>query len=281
MIYTVKSKELTLSVDSFGCCLRSVFDNVRKRELLWQKDPAVWDCSDILIFPVIDRPTFDVDEKTYRCESKHGFVRNADFTLERITENSVTLSFLWTEETFRQFPFEFKLTAEFNVCGRTFTASYKAENFSDKTMPFFFGLHPAFCAENAQAELIFEKECSPTLHLLKDKRVYSQKKTEKLRTFHLSRKVFDELQTVIFSDTENVRYSLIADGTEYAIECNSPVLAFWSRTGGNYVCVEPWWGMADSENQPAELSQRKFVNLADGAETFSWKIAISEAKSRS
>lgn len=275
MIYTIKSDGLSLSVDSFGCCLCSLKDNRDNEELIWQKDEKIWNCQDILIFPIIDMPDYKIDGQTYKCDTKHGFVRHMDFALKNHTANSLTLETVSTEETLKQFPFEFKLTATFLVVDRTFEAVYEIFNMSDGVMPYYFGLHPAFAAKNAKAEVIFEKECTPVLHLLSNKVVSDTRILPPLKSLVLSRQIFDKLQTVILSEYGNTEFCFKTESREYDIECDSPSLAFWSRSNGDYICIEPWWGMADTLNQPCELSQRKFVNLTADKKIFGWKVTVN------
>ena len=47
-----------------------------------------------------------------------------------------------------------------------------------------------------------------------------------------------------------------------------PYLGIWETKGGNFVCVEPWCGIADSENATGELEEKEGINTLQPTEAF-------------
>ena len=69
------------------------------------------------------------------------------------------------------------------------------------------------------------------------------------------------------------------DGYTYTYRSDCPLWAFWSNeNGGDYVCVEPWWGINDNPAFPRELSLKPFMNFEMGeGSTFSYELTVSES----
>lgn len=51
-----------------------------------------------------------------------------------------------------------------------------------------------------------------------------------------------------------------------------PHLALWSKPGADYVCVEPWFGLPDSENESTDITQKVTYKTIEPKTAFS--IAI-------
>lgn len=275
MKYTIESDSASVTIDGLGCTLSSLLDKKTGSELLWQKDPAAWNCQDILIFPVIDRPTFGINGKSYCCDTKHGFVRTREFTPILAESNRLILETSSDEETKRQFPFDFNLRADFSVDGNTLSATYTITNKSDREMPFYFGIHPALKAENGEGILSFGQDCRPIVHYLKDKEVFKEERGETIKEIAVNKAVLNKYQTIILSDVPS-SYTLTTKSANFHFSCESPVLSLWSNPVGDYICVEPWWGMAVGKTMPFELADRQFVNKTRTASEFSYRLTINK-----
>ena len=58
---TIENKLFKVSVDETGALLTSVITKKNQQELLWQKNPDFWPNQDVVIFPVIGLPEYDVN----------------------------------------------------------------------------------------------------------------------------------------------------------------------------------------------------------------------------
>ena len=59
----IENSNLRVSITEVGSLLTSVYDKNLKQELLWQKDPAIWNSQDVLIFPIIGPATTSFNNK--------------------------------------------------------------------------------------------------------------------------------------------------------------------------------------------------------------------------
>ena len=69
-----------------------------------------------------------------------------------------------------------------------------------------------------------------------------------------------------------------SDGFNYKFNSSCPLWAFWSNEEeGDYVCIEPWWGINDFPAAPRELALKPFMNFDDGAgQAFSYMLTITK-----
>ncbi len=271
---TIGSKKLSVTVDTVGSCLASVWDKQNNRELLWQKDPSVWNGQDLITFPVIGHPSYFAKGKKYICDGKHGCVRYKQFEVISVTENTLSLRSAANEETLRQYPYNFVLTTHFAVEEDQLTVTYVVENADGEKMPYYIGGHPALHAKDGRGELVFQNVERPTVHLLDaDGKIYQSHVFGEIKSLFVDKDLMERYPTVIFSNFKSNKYMLVTEDANYEFSCDAPVLGLWSQPfGGDYICVEPWWGLSVEADMPEELSQRKFVNITDSATSYSYKV---------
>ena len=83
MLYFLKNKYITLTVDSFGASMHSII--FLGEERLWQGGDA-WNSRDVVIFPVVGHAyPYTAEGKEYNPKS-HGVARYSEFAL---VENSL------------------------------------------------------------------------------------------------------------------------------------------------------------------------------------------------
>ena len=90
MLYFLKNKYITLTVDSFGASMHSII--FLGEERLWQGGDA-WNSRDVVIFPVVGHAyPYTAEGKEYNPKS-HGVARYSEFAL---VENSLDTLILLT-----------------------------------------------------------------------------------------------------------------------------------------------------------------------------------------
>ena len=56
---------------------------------------------------------------------------------------------------------------------------------------------------------------------------------------------------------------------------DAPEIAIWSKqSGGDFLCVEPWWGFSAYDDMPKEISGRRDENIVEKEKTFTLAIEI-------
>ena len=55
-----------------------------------------------------------------------------------------------------------------------------------------------------------------------------------------------------------------------------PYLGIWAAKDADFVCIEPWCGIADSVNTNQQLIEKEGINVLDSTDQFerSWKLTL-------
>lgn len=272
MIYIIKNKFITLSVNSDGGSMTSV--NYLGEERLWQGD-EYWRSQDVVIFPVVGHAgEYTVDGKTYTPRS-HGVARYSEFALVDIGVDSLTLELDSNAVTRKTYPFGFVLKITYKLKKNKIEVTYNVQS-KDGKIPFYVGGHPGMKAPGGEAVIEFENEETPMCYPVDGSEPV---KMETLRRFVANKEFFKQCKTLQLSGLSGGAITAhTTDGYTYTYKSDCPVFAFWSNEeGGEYICVEPWWGINDSEGSPSELAEKPFINFADeSGRTFTYTLEISK-----
>ena len=115
MEYTISNEVLNVIVDDHGSQLLSI--KKAGVEYLWQRDPKYWNESSPMIFPFVAR----LKEHTYYMDNEkhimnnHGFARDEDYKVEKISEDEITFTLKDNENTYKQYPRRFTFTLRYKL----------------------------------------------------------------------------------------------------------------------------------------------------------------------
>ena len=56
---------------------------------------------------------------------------------------------------------------------------------------------------------------------------------------------------------------------------DTPYLGIWSKPGADFVCIEPWHGVADPQNFTGDFSAKPGINLVPPGHTKDCRMSIS------
>jgi galactose mutarotase-like enzyme len=273
----IENEFLRVSVDEVGALLTSVIAKDRGQELLWQKDPAFWPNQDVVIFPIIGFPEYDYEGKHYVIKTRHGFARAQLFSVKEKKADSVTLLLLDNPETREVYPFAFALEVTLSLKKHTLERKVKVINKSANPLPFALGLHQAFRAKfDGSASIEFNKAPSSYypmregLFKAPSKSIYAQREV-------LKKDLWSVNETWALPNDQHYEIS-VKTGFGYRLKFHfeAPEIAIWSKeAGGDFLCVEPWWGFSAYEGMPKEISERRDENVIKDNKTFVLDIEIS------
>jgi galactose mutarotase-like enzyme len=183
-------------------------------------------------------------------------------TLENKTDTSLTLSLKSSKETRENYPYDFLFKITYDLLESGIKITYFVQSLGGK-MPFYVGGHPGMYAPNGEAVIEFEKEEHPVEYPLG---FDSSVKIDNLKRFVANKQFFAECKTLqLGSLSGGSIYARTCDGYTYEYKSDCPLFAFWSNeNGGDYICVEPWWGINDFPAAPRELTLKPFINFDDG-----------------
>ncbi|MEO6001048.1 MAG: aldose 1-epimerase family protein [Chitinophagaceae bacterium] len=288
-MFTIENDLLTVNVTSKGAELDSIYHKRNKLEYLWSADPTVWGKKSPILFPIVGtlkNNTYYYEENAYVL-SRHGFAREHNFTLVEQSENSVSLSLKSDAETLKKFPFIFELIIAYTVVENSLTVTYKVINEDNKIMFFSVGGHPAFkvplVPETRYEEYYLEfdkKESAGRWPISPDGLIESiptplMENTDRIT---LSRELFYQ-DALVFKHLSSHQVSLKSDKTTHGFIfdfTSFPYLGIWAAKNADFVCIEPWYGIADTVNSNQQLPEKEGIQKLEAGETFKavWSVQL-------
>lgn len=271
----IGSSALRASINPFGAELSSLRD-AQGRDYMTDANPAFWTGRAPILFPIVGRLNDDllwIDGASYRME-KHGFARRSAFDPVDVTASGALFRMTDTVETRAQFPFHFLLEIGFSVSGAALTMTAKVGNDGDRAMPFSFGWHPAFAwplpggGARADHRIVFERPEPGMLRGLTPDGLIADDRLSPVigDTLLLADSLFEQ-DALIWEPVESRRLCYAgATGPQLDIEFpDTDRLGIWTKPGAQFVCVEPWHGIADRVGYAGEFADRPGVmTLAPG-----------------
>lgn len=274
----IENEYFRAEISEVGAVLTSFVAKKNGQELLWQKDPRYWDCQDVVIFPQIGKAPNLIEGESYDCPTRHGFTRISRFEVKAKSANSVTLELRDNSETRKTYPFSFLLEITHTLAGSKLIREAKITNYSAKMLPFSLGFHQAFKANyDGSGSIHFDK--APHYYypmrdgVLKAKEPSIYQQNEVLRS-----DLWRDNETWVLPNDAHYQI-LVKTGLGYCMKYHfdSPEIAIWRHSsGGDFLCVEPWWGFSTYEGMPKELSKRQDENLVHDEKTFRLEIEFNE-----
>ncbi len=257
---TIKNKFLQVSVKEIGaelCSIKSVKSN---KEYVWQANPEVWNSHAPNLFPVIGclkDGSFLYKGQEYKSP-KHGFVRsNKNVKLVEKSENSLTFRLMYSEDSLKIYPFKFEFNIKYILEENKVMIEHTIVNHGNEPMLFSLGGHPGFnCPMNADETyndyyLEFEKpETAETWRVQNDGLIGKETVPvfDEPKIINLHPHLFDD-DALIFKNLNSKKVSLKSRKSKQVLSMvfkDFPYLGIWAKPKADYVCIEPWIGIADS-----------------------------------
>jgi len=172
---TLQNDKLKICINITGAELCEISSVKNGTQFMWNANPEIWGNYAPNLFPIIGMlkdESYYFEGKKYQL-SKHGFIRNnSNFQIVEETNQSITLSLIFNEDSLKTYPFKFEYHVIYKLCENTLHITYRVVNVDLKSMYFSVGGHPAFkCPvfENevySDYQLVFETEETSQTHLL-------------------------------------------------------------------------------------------------------------------
>lgn len=260
-------------------------------EYLWQGDGKYWAGQAPVCFPITG-VLVDSKAKAFGkpCEMKrHGVARINPFEVCEQHKNSVTLVQKSSEQTRRQFPFDYELKIKYTIVGDTVTNEYIVTNTGKDKMPFVIGGHPAFNCPIDKDEkfedykVIFDKPVTkPCLRPDHQTGIVDVAKTYDVMncgdTLELKHDLFEENDALIFENCDAKSATLIgknSKGIKIEFQDMNNLLV-WSAVGNApFVALEPWMGISNCTDEDDVFENKRGMIILEPDETISIKFKIT------
>lgn len=275
-MYTIQNNILSVVVKAKGAELDSLYHRQHGLEYLWSADPLYWAKKSPVLFPVVGtlkNDQYGFEGRVFHL-GRHGFARDADFAVSEQSDTAISFMLESDAGTLEKFPFPFRFTIRYALQENSLGITFMVANTGRQPMYFSVGAHPAFkvpLEENTTYEdyfLEFESvenagrwPISPAglieavpVPLLSGSRVLPLTK----RLFFNDALVFKHLASrQVTLKSNKGSHGLLFNFTGF------PYLGIWAAKHADFVCIEPWCGIADSVNSSGQLENKEGINALE------------------
>jgi galactose mutarotase-like enzyme len=283
----IENECLKVSVHPMGAELTGLFNKHTGIEYLWNADPQYWAKHSPVLFPIVGTlkdNSYLFKGKSYRL-SRHGFAREQLFDVEKISAKEVT--FLLKDNTATQsvYPFTFVFRIRYELEKDLLNVQYEISNQSDETMYFSIGAHPAFRVPLTTGTtysdyyLQFEKSENAPRWLITPDGLISSQSTPLLmntRVLPLSKSLFHK-DAIVLKNLHSQKVQIRSDASPHGITMHFagfPFFGIWAAKNADFVCLEPWCGIADSEDSNQDFTLKEGIQKIRAGEKFTrtWSV---------
>ncbi len=283
-IVTIKNDNLEVQISTQGAEILSV--KKAGEEKIWQGDPKFWVDRAPILFPVcgcIWNGFYLLNGNRYEMVP-HGFVKKKEFEVVAEEKTQVTFLFESDEETKKIYPYDFKFRVMFKLNGDTLGVYYIVENHGDTDMYYNVGCHEGYATKNA-VDGYYVKFDKDTDEL--DTSIFIEKflanKTDKMKVGEkgVNLKEFfipeNDGKSILFENLPSKRLSLFK-GDKEVLSVYYPDfdhLVLWTRSGADFIAIEPWNGLPDVHSCDNVLETKKSVSKLEPKSTKSFYHSIT------
>ena len=288
-MYTIENEYLSATINEKGAELTSLVYKPSGQEYIWNADPTYWGKHSPVLFPIVGTlkdNTFIYNSKSYHL-SRHGFARDKVFDVTAQTADSINLTLQDDSETLKIYPFQFQFSLIYTLEEKKLAVTYLVKNPNNGGMYFSVGGHPAFKVPLAEG-LAYEDyylRFSATENagrwpiskdgLLEQIPVDLLSNTKRLP---LSKKLFAQ-DALVFKSLASTEVALKSDKDEAGFTFNFegfPYLGIWAAKDADFVCIEPWCGIADAVNASQKIEEKEGIIMLNKGAHFerTWSVEI-------
>jgi galactose mutarotase-like enzyme len=287
LMITLTNEHLQVNITPKGAELQSIYNKQTGLEYLWDGNPEFWGKKSPTLFPIVGglkNGSYEFEDKIYAM-GRHGFAREMTFEVTDQTNHTATFAIKATEETLKKYPFQFLFSITYAIEGNRLSVTYTVKNPNTGTMYFSVGTHPAFKVPLVQGDVYEDyylafntTENAGIYPLTADGLVELQpvpclENSNKLpltkALFYKDALVFKELKSTAISILNNKN----SHGLTYSYQ-DFPYMGIWAAKNADFVCIEPWCGIADNVATTSQLIEKEGINTLAPNEIFTRTWAV-------
>jgi len=253
-----------------GAELTRIYSKSTKLDYLWEGDSEYWNRQSPVLFPIVGGlkdKKYVVDGVEYELP-QHGFARDGEFKIIDQQQDFVVLELLSSEDSLKVYPFKFSLQITYRLERNKLTTAYKVINKDSKEILFSIGGHPGFKCPLVDGTSFedyyfeFPEDENPVQTFINIDVGLRKEKKDKVdlgKKINLRYDLFDN-DALIYEGLKSTKVALLSTKHKHGLSFDFTgfkYLAFWTKgKDAPFICIEPWWGIADSENGQNEFSEK-------------------------
>lgn len=288
-MFTIENQQVKAVINPKGAELSQLYHKGHDLDYLWNGDPAFWAKHSPALFPIVG--TLKNNSYFYNGQSyhlpRHGFARDKQFAVEEQTADAITFLLRDDEETKQVFPFAFEFRIKYTLYESSLAVTYAVTNTGKEDMYFSVGAHPAFKipivkgTDYTDYYLQFnQEESAPRWPISKDGLIETTPLPllQHTNRLNLSKDLFLK-DALVLKGIGSTIVTLRSDKTERGFRFDFPgfpFLGIWAAKNADFVCIEPWCGIADSVETNQQLPDKEGINKLASCEVFTrtWTVTL-------
>ena len=277
LMHVLQNSGTKVIISSLGAEIKSIIH--KGKELIYHGSEGFWQRSSPVLFPIVGSLNNGeyIHYNTTYAMSQHGFARDMEFVLTEDSENYCTFTLNSTPETLLSYPFIFELNIKYTLSENGLEMAYFVKNTGANTMFYNVGAHPAFVLDlSLRHSLCFEANEVEVQGLRNGKRVILPHKLN-LKNLEITDDLF-AADTIIIDNTKGIlgnTVKLICKNEPLVtLSFNSPYFGIWKQKNSPFICLEPWWGVADSAMHNGILEKKEGILSLQASEQRGHKWSI-------
>ncbi|WP_242205784.1 aldose 1-epimerase family protein [Aestuariivivens insulae] len=273
-MHTLKNDKLEITIKQIGAELCKIKSAKHNTNFMWDGNPNIWNGISPVLFPIIGAlkdGSYNFNGADYKLP-KHGFIRhNENMLLDKKNSNSLIFKLGYNEALLKMYPFKFEFYISYLLKDNTLEVTHTVKNRDNKTIYFSVGGHPAFkCPvfdDETYNDYKLELEHNETAkrHLINLENGLIADNTEPVfndsNIIKLRHDLFDN-DALVFKNLRSRKVTLMSNkyGAILTVSYpDFPYLGIWAKPEGDFVCIEPWLGIADSETTNQDFKTKEGI----------------------
>lgn len=287
-MYTISNDILQATILTKGAELSSLILLATGDDYMWPADEA-WSKHSPVLFPIVGtlkNNTYYHNNNAYQLP-RHGFARDKNFTVIEQFTDRISLQLTDDESTHSVYPFAFKFIIVYSLVNNALHVTYHVQNTGNDVLYFSVGGHPAFklpMAADTNYDDYFlqfnENETAGRWPISPDGLIENTPLPllDNINKLPLTKELFAK-DALVFKNLQSNTVTLASDKTNKSLTFSFPgfnYLGLWAAKGADFICIEPWCGIADSVDANQQLSDKEGIETLQPKSSFekTWTVAL-------
>lgn len=290
MAVIIENDKIRAVINEHGAELSSLIAKGTGIDYMWSGDAKYWGRHSPVLFPIegkLKNDSYHFNGQEYHM-TQHGFARDQDFAVVECDDQHATFELTQNAATKEKYPFDFRLQLTYSVKDTTLTLDYSVYNPADEQELFFaLGAHPAFKAPLMPNEKYTDYELTFAPAKTRKKIPLANSLTDPMHEFDVNenrlavnRELFKNDALIYNLQQEPTKITLQDTKQKHGIQVgtkDAKYVGIWSAypKDGQFVCIEPWWGLADPQDADGELTHKFAINKLASHQEFKAGFSVS------
>ena len=287
MSTTLENNFISIKINDKGAELASLYKKENQTEYLWQADAKFWNRHAPVLFPIIGKLNNDKTIiKGKECKlGQHGLARDFVHTMIEKSPSHALFQLKSSDATLENYPYEFELSTEFILVKNSAQITYTVKNPSNENIYFSLGFHPAFNwpinPQDKKENYFIEFEHKETADRIWFDNGFITGENRPWLKNENKLNLFDDLfkdDVLIFKNLKSQKVMLRSKDHQKSVQVDFkdfPYLGIWTKAGNPFICIEPWFGIADNKNSPRPFVDKEGVQKLAPGNRFECMITYS------